>query len=85
MSIWIKKLDLICYVAYTFLKVMFTYSWYFDSGCSRHMTDERNFLKVYQNVVEGQVSFRDGAKRRVLREETLNIDGLSRLKSVLHV
>ena len=49
------------------------------------MTDERDFLKVYRNVVEGQVSFGDGAKRRVLREETLNIDGLSRLKSVIHV
>ena len=49
------------------------------------MTSERDFLKDYQNVAEGHVSFRDGVKWRVLGKWTLDIDGLPRLKSVLHV
>ena len=36
--IWQKKEGLICNVVHTVLKTTSAQSWYFDSGCSRHMT-----------------------------------------------
>ena len=84
-KIWIKKSDLMCYVAHTSLKVVSTNSWYFDSDCSKHMTGDKNFLKDYQAISLIHVTFRDGVKGRVLRKGTLDVEGLPRLKNVLHV
>jgi hypothetical protein len=39
--------------------------WYFDSGCSRHMTGENIFLKNIRHCNDGYVVFGDGSKRRV--------------------
>ena len=61
-KIWIKKSDLICYVAHTSLKVVSTNSWYFDSGCSKHMTGDKIFLKNYKTIDVGHVTFDDGVK-----------------------
>ena len=72
-------------VAHTSLKVVSTNSWYFDSGCSKHMTGDKIFLKDYQAIVVGHVTFRDGVKGRVLEKGALDVDGLPKLKSVLHV
>ena len=41
----LKKLDLNCCVAFTSLKTVSIGSWYFDRGCSRHLTSEREFFK----------------------------------------
>ena len=49
------------------------------------MTSDRNLLKDYQAIVVGHVTFGDGVKGRVLGKGTLDVEGLSRLKSVLHV
>ena len=57
----------------------------FDSGFSRHMTGENGFLKGYQIVLKGHVSFGDGEKSRVLEKGTLDVDGLRKLKNVQHV
>ena len=43
------------------------------------------FLKGYQPILEGHISFGDSVKRRVLGNRTLDVDGLPRLKNVLHV
>ena len=80
-----QHLDLFCNVAYTSLKAVTTDSWYFDSGCSRHMTGNRKYLTDYHVVAESHVSFGDGEKWRVLGKGTLNANGLLRLKNVLHV
>ena len=61
-KIWIKKSDLICCVAHTSLKVVFTNFWYFDSSCSKHMTSDRNFIKDYQAIAVGHVTFGGGVK-----------------------
>ena len=55
-----------CYVAHTSLKVISTDSWYFDSGCSKHMIVDRNLLKDYQAIAVGHVTFGDGVKGHVL-------------------
>ena len=65
-KIWIKKSDLMCYVAHTSLKVVFINSWYFDSGCSKHMTCDKKFLKNYKTIDVGHVTFGDGVKGRVM-------------------
>ena len=36
-KIWVKKSNINCFVSFTFLRTCATNSWYFDSGCSRHM------------------------------------------------
>ena len=74
-----------CYVAYTSLKVVSTNSWYFDSGCSKHMTGDKIFLKDYKTIDVGHMTFGEGVKVRVLGKGTLDFEGLSRLKIVLHV
>lgn len=40
--------------------------WYFDSGCSRHMTGSRQVLTTYHVISSGKVTFGDGAKGTVL-------------------
>ena len=49
------------------------------------MTGDKIFLKDYQAIVVRHVTFGDGVKGRVLGKKTLDVDGLPRLKSVLHV
>ena len=49
------------------------------------MTGDKIFLKDYQAIVVGHVTFRDGVKGRVLEKGALDVDGLPKLKSVLHV
>ena len=67
------------------MKAVTTDDWYFDSDCSRHMTRENSYLCDYQNMSDGYVSFGDGRERHVLGKGTLFVNGLSKLKSVLHV
>ena len=58
------------------MKVVTTNDWYFDSGCSRHMTGEKSYLNEYQNMPDGHVSFSDGRKGCVLGKGTLLANGL---------
>ena len=74
-----------CYVAYNSLKAVSTNSWYFDSGCSKHISGDKIFLKDYLTIDVGHVTFGDGVKGRVLGKGTLDFEGLPRLKNVLHV
>ncbi|XP_019193992.1 PREDICTED: uncharacterized protein LOC109187992 [Ipomoea nil] len=58
--------------------------WYFDSGCSRHMTGNAKFLSDI-NTSNGEVTFGDGVKGQVTGVGTLNVAGLPKLKKVLLV
>ena len=46
----------------TSLKVSLKEDWYFDSGCSRHMTGVKNFLVDLKAYSTSYVTFGDGAK-----------------------
>ncbi|XP_073061905.1 uncharacterized protein [Primulina eburnea] len=59
--------------------------WYFDSGCSRHMTGSKVHLIDYVELRSGHVTYGGGAKGRIAGKGTLNIDGLPNLHNVLHV
>ena len=80
-----QKSEFNCLVSFTRLLTCCTNSWYFDSGCSRHMIGDNNILVDYKPLLEGLVTFGDGVTTRVLSRGTLNIDGFPRLKNVLHV
>ncbi|KAA0068053.1 gag-pol polyprotein [Cucumis melo var. makuwa] len=41
-------------------------AWYFDSGCSRHMTGNRSYFTNLKDFVTGHVTFVDGAKGRIM-------------------
>lgn len=60
--VWIRKSDIRYKVAYLSLKACNFDSWYFDSGCSRHMTSDRSNLTNFQTLDEGFVTF--GMERR---------------------
>ena len=60
-------------------------SWYFDSGCSRHMTGNANILTNFKSWKCGVVTFGDGMTGNILGKGTLNIEGLPKLKNVLLV
>nr|GMC63254.1 spindle assembly checkpoint component MAD1-like [Ipomoea batatas] len=49
--------------------------WYFDSGCSRHMTGNPNNLENIHYKSEGHVTFGDGEKGQIIASGTLNVQG----------
>lgn len=49
------------------------------------MIGTKRYLKEYQIVNEGYVTFRDRVKEKVIGIGTLNVDGFPRLNNVLHV
>ena len=81
----VEKSDFNCFASFTYLRICATNSWYFDSSCSKHMTNNQNILVDYKSISDGLVTFGDGVTRRVLSKGTLNVEGFPRLKDVLHV
>ncbi|XP_075499862.1 uncharacterized protein LOC142538427 [Primulina tabacum] len=59
--------------------------WYFDSGCSRHMTGSKDYLTDYVELRNGHVTYGGSAKGRIAGKGTLNVDGLPSLHNVLYV
>ena len=55
-----KKNEINCLVVHTILRVSESHSWYFDSGCSRHMTSNKSFFTNLTQFNEGNVTFGDG-------------------------
>ena len=47
------------------ISVSKTHPWYFDSGCSRHMTTNKSFFTTFTNFDGGNVTFGDGNMGRV--------------------
>ena len=52
----------VCFMMKSAFKVMETCLWYLDSDCSRHMTRDRSFFKVFESKEGGNVTFGDGSK-----------------------
>ncbi|KAI3456997.1 hypothetical protein Pfo_013660 [Paulownia fortunei] len=81
--IWIRKSDFRCNVANISLKVSPCESWYFDSGCYRHMTSNKSNISNFQSIEKGRVTFGDGVFGQIFGKGTLDIKGLPRLKNIL--
>ena len=52
-------------IARTSLRVSSKEDWYFDSGCSRHMTGMKNYLFDLKAYATSYVTFGDGAKGKI--------------------
>ncbi|XP_075473355.1 uncharacterized protein LOC142504363 [Primulina tabacum] len=83
--VWVPKANIQCSVIYTSLKTNIAGIWYFDSGCSRHMTGSKNYLTEYVELSNGHVTYGGGAKGRIAGKGTLNVDELPSLHNVLYV
>ena len=59
--IWRVKIFEKCNVAFITVQTHVN-SWYFDSGCSRHMTVNRSFFTELEECASNHVTFGDGAK-----------------------
>ncbi|XP_075492439.1 uncharacterized protein LOC142530491 [Primulina tabacum] len=84
-KVWVPKAVIHCNVIYTSLKTNIAGAWYFDSGCSHHITGSKEHLTDYVEVKSGRVIYGGSAKGRIVGKGTLNIDGLPELHNVLHV
>jgi hypothetical protein len=76
-QVWRPKEKNTCLIAHTSLKATSGEEWYFDSGCSRHMTGVEKFLEKLKPHSTSSVTFGDGAKGE--------IRGIGRLTSSAHL
>ncbi|XP_073057055.1 uncharacterized protein [Primulina eburnea] len=83
--VWVPKAQIQCSVIYTSLKTNIAGIWYFDSGCSRHMTGSKDHLIDFVELRSGHVTYGGGVKGRIAGKGTLNVDGLPNLHNVLYV
>ena len=84
-QVWRIKRDGRCVVVYTSLKTKVEEKWYFDSGSSKHMTGNREFLINLQSCNLESVTFGDGGIDIVLRSGSLKVPGMLTLENVLLV
>ncbi|XP_073024302.1 uncharacterized protein [Primulina eburnea] len=84
-KVWVPKTVIRCNIIYTSLKTNIAGVWYFDSGCSRHMTGSKEHFTDYVEIKSGRVTYGGGSKGRIVGKGTLNVDGLPELHNVLHV
>ncbi|KAA0063069.1 putative leucine-rich repeat-containing protein [Cucumis melo var. makuwa] len=55
-----------CIVAPTSIHSSRATNWYFDSGCSRHMTGNASFFTNFKECSAGHVMFEDGVRGKIL-------------------
>ena len=75
----------VCFMMKPAYKVMDTCLWYLDSGCSRHMTGNRSFFKVFESKKGGNVTFGDGRKSQIKGKGIISLPGLPDIANVLYV
>ncbi|KAA0059847.1 gag-pol polyprotein [Cucumis melo var. makuwa] len=63
-----------CNVAFTTVQTHVD-AWYFDSGCSRIMTGNRSFFTELEECTSGHVTFRDGAKGKIIAKGNIDKRG----------
>ncbi|XP_057808607.1 uncharacterized protein LOC131023081 [Salvia miltiorrhiza] len=69
-------------VVYTSLNANISENWYFDNGCSRHMTGTKALLSDFVPTSGGKVTFGGGAKGTILGKGVLNVTDFPKLKDV---
>ncbi|KAA0047401.1 Receptor-like protein 12 [Cucumis melo var. makuwa] len=80
---WHRKIHIEnCKVALTSVKSPNSSDWYFDSGCSRHMTGNADFFSDLSECKAGSVVFGDGGKGKIIGKGTINHPGLPFLLDV---
>ncbi|XP_057445983.1 uncharacterized protein LOC130738093 [Lotus japonicus] len=82
---WKPKNNVTALVAYTSLRVSSKEDWYFDSGCSRHMTGVKMYLDNIKPHSTSYVTFGDGAKGKFKGSGKIVSGGSPNLSNVLLV
>ena len=82
---WKPKAKVAAHTAHTSFRTSSKEDWYFDSGCSRHMTNEERFLVDIKSYTSSYVTFGDGAKGQIMGVGKLINNGLPELDNVLLV
>ncbi|KAK2355658.1 gag-protease polyprotein [Trifolium repens] len=82
---WRPKEENVGLIAHTSLRASSREDWYFDSGCSRHMTGEEKYLINVRSYKASFVTFGDGAKGEIIGIGDLISHGLPNLENVLLV
>ncbi|MCI24103.1 gag-pol polyprotein, partial [Trifolium medium] len=82
---WKPKGDDVSLIVHTSFRASFREDWYFDSGCSRHMTEVEKFSVDLKPYSTSFVTFGDGAKGEIKGVEKLISSGLPKLDNVLLV
>ncbi|KAK2356433.1 hypothetical protein QL285_093765 [Trifolium repens] len=82
---WKPKGENVGLIAHTSLRASSREDWYFDSGCSRHMTDVEKYLINVKPYKSSFVTFGDGGKGEILGIGDLINHGLPNLENVLLV
>lgn len=84
-KIWIPKTENSALLAHTSLRASTIEDWYFDSGCSRHMTSVKKFLVGIKPHSTSYVTFGDGSKGEIKGVGKLDYTRLPSLDNVLFV
>src|ERR1043165_1241572 len=80
---WKKKTAAL--IAHTSLRVSVKEDWYFDNGCSKHMTGIKNLLSDIKPHTTSYVTFGDGARGEIKGVGKLDCPGVPNLNEVLLV
>jgi len=72
-------------IAHTSLRASYKEDWYFDNGCSRHMTGVDKYLEDVRPYATSYVTFGDGPKGKIMGVGNLTKQGLPRHDDVLLV
>ena len=84
-QMWVKKNELNCLVVHIALKASESHSWYFDSGCSCHMTGNKLFFTNFFEFDGGNVTFGDGNVASVKGKWKICAPDIPNLEEVLYV
>ena len=75
----------VCYTTLTALKACDSCLWYLDSGCSRHMTENKALFKTLFEGKIGIVTFGDGSKSMIRDIGIVDILGLPVFEDVWYI
>ena len=78
----VPKTNVASFIAHTSLRVSTKDDWYFDSGCSRHMTGVKNLLVDVKSHSTSYVTFGDGEKGEIKGVGKLDFSGVPKLDNV---
>ncbi|XP_019151247.1 PREDICTED: uncharacterized protein LOC109147975 [Ipomoea nil] len=75
-QVWVRKSEVICYPTIVLAASTTKARWYFDSGCSRHMTGNVKCLMAVQPS-SGSVTYGDGQKGNVFSKDFYSENGIA--------
>ncbi|KAI5409826.1 hypothetical protein KIW84_055327 [Lathyrus oleraceus] len=82
---WVPKTNVTSLIAHIPLRISAKEEWYFDNGCSRHMTGNQDLLTDLHHHTKSHVTFGDGAKGEIKGTGKLDCLGVPKLDKVLLV